>query len=386
MAGYVNDWMEHTSLLPPRPRTFIEQKYRQYFMIDCNGHPFHDQYIFVAPNGLCVIGLAPSHPLIKSHRESSGYKPTILRYVAPPKEIFSFPDVLLPDEDDDGQTFASCPTIFNKVGGNLNAIESNDKTNNVTLSDTTMPTSSNSRPPSKKNARVFDLKNVSRINFCVGSHDWSATKSSGKRRRDSGGNLQARQTLCFIEGISSSILEENDGLNCEKTSEKTGGLIPGKMGEDVEKPRDSATDYESIHVDLKAEAQDDESSLKQEDTNTDETKNVQVQKAKKLDTRKRNRNEGEMYRVKGKEGVAVAGEDEVADLQRFPVVACVPGRLLEVNRRLLDSPQLLFERPCREGFIGIILPKLENLECILKGLMTRDMYLKERNLGIEDLL
>lgn len=46
--------------LPPRPLPAIERNYTQFFITDFLKER-HDQYIYKHNNGLCVIGLAPTH-------------------------------------------------------------------------------------------------------------------------------------------------------------------------------------------------------------------------------------------------------------------------------------------------------------------------------------
>lgn len=76
----INDWLAHPELLPPRPCSFVEEKYTQLFALDVGGKPFHDQYVALAPNGVAVVGLAPSHPLIAEHRRATGYRTVPYKY------------------------------------------------------------------------------------------------------------------------------------------------------------------------------------------------------------------------------------------------------------------------------------------------------------------
>ncbi|GFR45228.1 hypothetical protein Agub_g6625, partial [Astrephomene gubernaculifera] len=97
-----NDWLTHPELLPPRPQTYIEAKYTRLFAIDVHGRKHHDQYVFLAPNGLAVVGLAPSHPLIAAHRRATGYKPLQLQYIPPHLEHLTAEELAAaaPDEED----------------------------------------------------------------------------------------------------------------------------------------------------------------------------------------------------------------------------------------------------------------------------------------------
>lgn len=98
-----NDWLAHPELLPPRPHTFTETKYLRLFAVDLAGRSNHDQYVFLAPNGLAVVGLAPSHPLIAAHRRATGYKPCPLQYVPPKLEHLDVHELAAAAVDEDAQ-------------------------------------------------------------------------------------------------------------------------------------------------------------------------------------------------------------------------------------------------------------------------------------------
>ncbi|CAM6119328.1 unnamed protein product [Calypogeia fissa] len=51
--------------LPPRPPPANECNFTHYYALDV-GKEFHDQYIFRHANGLCVVGLAPTHAAFKA--------------------------------------------------------------------------------------------------------------------------------------------------------------------------------------------------------------------------------------------------------------------------------------------------------------------------------
>eukprot|EP00246_Nothoceros_aenigmaticus_P015427 TRINITY_DN6389_c0_g1_i1.p1 TRINITY_DN6389_c0_g1~~TRINITY_DN6389_c0_g1_i1.p1 ORF type:complete len:288 (-),score=41.14 TRINITY_DN6389_c0_g1_i1:515-1378(-) len=50
--------------LPPRPLSAHECNFTHYFSIDVGGKHFEDQYVYRHANGLCVVGLAPTHPAL----------------------------------------------------------------------------------------------------------------------------------------------------------------------------------------------------------------------------------------------------------------------------------------------------------------------------------
>lgn len=67
-TNLVDDWLDQQDQLPARCPTFIEQRYQQLFAVDVDGVSGHDHFVFIAPNGVTVVGLAPSHALIRAHR------------------------------------------------------------------------------------------------------------------------------------------------------------------------------------------------------------------------------------------------------------------------------------------------------------------------------
>jgi hypothetical protein len=62
-----DDWLVNTELLAERPLSLIEERFKQFFTLDVGGQGY-DMYINMLPNGVCIVGLAPSHPLIHHHR------------------------------------------------------------------------------------------------------------------------------------------------------------------------------------------------------------------------------------------------------------------------------------------------------------------------------
>jgi hypothetical protein len=67
MDAFVDDYAEAMDQLPVRPLTFVERTYtRLYLAKDSAGTPALDMYVYVHPNGLCIVGLAPSHSLLST--------------------------------------------------------------------------------------------------------------------------------------------------------------------------------------------------------------------------------------------------------------------------------------------------------------------------------
>ncbi|EPS64553.1 hypothetical protein M569_10228 [Genlisea aurea] len=64
----------------------------------------------------------------------------------------------------------------------------------------------------------------------------------------------------------------------------------------------------------------------------------------------------------------------------FIVRCCIKGSLLEVNRALIAHPELLNEKPEREGFIAILMPKSEDWIKAKASLIEADEYRRLRSL------
>lgn len=65
----------------------------------------------------------------------------------------------------------------------------------------------------------------------------------------------------------------------------------------------------------------------------------------------------------------------------FTLLSCIKGQLIEVNEALIKNPNLLLEKPQTEGFIAIVLPRLDDPALGVKSLLTEEEYqekLKER--------
>ncbi|CAL1584561.1 unnamed protein product [Knipowitschia caucasica] len=64
------------------------------------------------------------------------------------------------------------------------------------------------------------------------------------------------------------------------------------------------------------------------------------------------------------------------DETEYTIYSCIRGRLLEVNEAILETPSLLLEKPFTEGYIAVILPKLEESKIITENLLTREDFEK----------
>ncbi|XP_058813170.1 protein Abitram [Topomyia yanbarensis] len=85
-------------------------------------------------------------------------------------------------------------------------------------------------------------------------------------------------------------------------------------------------------------------------------------------------------RVKGKKksgGMIVQMDSSLAlvtckDGRVFKVRSCVPGKLVEVNQRVVEDVSLLEKEG--EGYIAIVMPKPEQCEAIKNKLMSREQF------------
>uniref|UniRef100_A0A3Q2CIJ0 Protein Abitram n=1 Tax=Cyprinodon variegatus TaxID=28743 RepID=A0A3Q2CIJ0_CYPVA len=63
-----------------------------------------------------------------------------------------------------------------------------------------------------------------------------------------------------------------------------------------------------------------------------------------------------------------------SDETEYTIYSCIRGRLLEVNENILETPNLLIEKPSTEGYIAVILPKFEESKSITEHLLTREEF------------
>jgi len=52
-------------------RIHTQAKYVRLFALDVGGQQGHDQYVYLVPNGLAIVGLAPSHVLLHAYQHNS---------------------------------------------------------------------------------------------------------------------------------------------------------------------------------------------------------------------------------------------------------------------------------------------------------------------------
>lgn len=63
-----------------------------------------------------------------------------------------------------------------------------------------------------------------------------------------------------------------------------------------------------------------------------------------------------------------------ADGEEIKLLSAVPGKLVEMNRKLEETPNIMLTEPDDLGFIAIILPQKQRFEKIKDGLMTNEQY------------
>lgn len=60
--------------------------------------------------------------------------------------------------------------------------------------------------------------------------------------------------------------------------------------------------------------------------------------------------------------------------EEHKIVSAVPGKLVEMNRKLASDPNLMLTRPDDVGFIAIVIPQKHRFEQIKGGLLTEEQY------------
>lgn len=61
----VDDWLQCVDKLPDRAPSVIEQKYVQLFAMDVHNVRGHDLYVYIVPNGLCILGWCLNYSIMK---------------------------------------------------------------------------------------------------------------------------------------------------------------------------------------------------------------------------------------------------------------------------------------------------------------------------------
>lgn len=91
-----------------------------------------------------------------------------------------------------------------------------------------------------------------------------------------------------------------------------------------------------------------------------------------------------MMTGKGKRGAQVVQAESTlcivhcSDGEEHKILSAIPGKLVEMNRKLAETPNIMLDKPDDLGFIAIILPQKQRFEKIRDGLLTKEQY-KIRN-------
>lgn len=199
----MDDWLEHPELLPPRPRSYIEEKYKMYFALDRGGMEGCDQFVFIVPNGLAVVGLAPSHALIRAHRQATDYQPLQLQYVPPPQGFIDAAALACMEDGEEGMPQAQL-TAGERDAHVQHQGERDAGQEDTSLQQDAATTSgqgSHAPAPIKelRPCPSFSAEQLARVNFSSGKHDHSQTKLSGAKRKNQGTWLQPDQVICRVE-------------------------------------------------------------------------------------------------------------------------------------------------------------------------------------------
>lgn len=83
---------------------------------------------------------------------------------------------------------------------------------------------------------------------------------------------------------------------------------------------------------------------------------------------------------KGKRGAQVvqAGSTlfkvSCTNKEEYKILSPVPGKLVEINAKLTEDPNLMLENPNNLGFIAVVIPQKPRFEKIKSDLLTQDQY------------
>ncbi|XP_025207781.1 protein Simiate [Melanaphis sacchari] len=63
-----------------------------------------------------------------------------------------------------------------------------------------------------------------------------------------------------------------------------------------------------------------------------------------------------------------------SDGEEHKILSAVPGKLVEMNSKLAETPNIMLNKPDDLGFIAIVLPHKQRFEKIRDGLLTKEQY------------
>lgn len=68
---------------------------------------------------------------------------------------------------------------------------------------------------------------------------------------------------------------------------------------------------------------------------------------------------------------------ETTDGNTYPVYSCMQGKLIEINRKLNNNPNLLQSNPISLGYICLILPNLKMYHIMKTSMLSEEDYIRE---------
>lgn len=83
---------------------------------------------------------------------------------------------------------------------------------------------------------------------------------------------------------------------------------------------------------------------------------------------------------KGKRGAQIvqAGSTlckvHCSDGEEHKILSAIPGKLVQMNSKLAETPNIMLDKPDNLGFIAIVLPQKQRFEKIRDGLLTKEQY------------
>lgn len=89
---------------------------------------------------------------------------------------------------------------------------------------------------------------------------------------------------------------------------------------------------------------------------------------------------------KGKRGAQIvqAGSTlckvNCTDGKEYKILSAVPGKLVEMNRKLVETPNIMLTKPDDLGFIAIVLPQKQRFGKIKEGLLTKEQYEERKSI------
>ena len=84
------------------------------------------------------------------------------------------------------------------------------------------------------------------------------------------------------------------------------------------------------------------------------------------------------------ENVEKEKKEEIEEPLKFNVFACIKGKIIEINTKLEENPNLLFENPETNGFFAIIDTRIQNkiqatVDYKFENLLTLEQFQTLRN-------